>query len=228
MVDDGSRSDYSSIHDLFFTPLKAEEESSFKKSYCQLVKKLIQSMPFFRFNLLENYCKACKMRIFRSCNLSRITESSKLSNALSTRACSYYKGGFIYTFTFKFSSSIVFCLSELGSGSLSLIHTNMGAHSVIFWSQLCYIPHSDIQLKPLQNKKGPKRILGAPFSVSFSQLPAVKKGTENGAPRIWSFLFWNGFSRWKGKLKGVNETHLGPDSIVDTRYYRIDIIWQNG
>ena len=31
MVDDGSRSDYSSIHDLFFTPLKAEEESSFKE-----------------------------------------------------------------------------------------------------------------------------------------------------------------------------------------------------
>ena len=118
------------------------------KSYCQLVKKLIQLMPFFRFNLFENYCKACKMRIFRSCNLSRITESSKLSNALSTRACSYYKGGFIYTFTFKFPSSIVFCLSELGSGSLSLIHTNMGAHSVIFWSQLCYIPHSDIQGVP--------------------------------------------------------------------------------
>ena len=65
-------------------------------------------MHFFRFNLLQNYCKACKMRIFRSCNLSRITESSKLSNALSTRACSYYKGGFIYTF--EFYSSIVFCL----------------------------------------------------------------------------------------------------------------------
>ena len=30
-------------------------------------------------------------------------------------------------------------------------------------------------LKPLQNKKGQKKIPGAPFSVSFSQLPAVKK-----------------------------------------------------
>ena len=27
-----------------------------------------------------------------------------------------------------------------------------------------------------------KKIPGAPFSVSFSQLPAVKKDTKNGAP----------------------------------------------
>ena len=119
-----------------------EASSLALKNYCQLVKKLIQLMHFFfRFNLLQNYCKACKMRIFRSCNLSRITESSKLSNALSTRACSYYKGGFIYTFKFKFSSSYVFCLSDLGSGSLALIHTNMDAHAVIIWLHLSYIPH---------------------------------------------------------------------------------------
>ena len=37
-------------------------------------------------------------------------------------------------------------------------------------------------LKPLQNKKGKKKIPGAQFSVSFSQLPAVKKDTENCAP----------------------------------------------
>ena len=112
------------------------------KELLSISKKLIQLMHFFfRFNLLQNYCKACKMRIFRSCNLSRITESSKLSNALSTRACSYYKGGFIYTFKFKFSSSFGFCLSDLGSGSLAIIHTNMDARLVIFWLQLCCTPH---------------------------------------------------------------------------------------
>ena len=36
-------------------------------------------------------------------------------------------------------------------------------------------------LKPLQNKKGQKNYPGAEFSVSFSQLPAVKKDTENCA-----------------------------------------------
>ena len=36
-------------------------------------------------------------------------------------------------------------------------------------------------LKPFQNQKG-KKNPGAPFWVSFSQLPAVKKDTENGAP----------------------------------------------
>jgi hypothetical protein len=36
-------------------------------------------------------------------------------------------------------------------------------------------------LKPLQNKKGQKKIPGAQFSVSFSQPPAVKKDTENCA-----------------------------------------------
>ena len=40
-------------------------------------------------------------------------------------------------------------------------------------------------LKPSQNKKGQKNP-GAPFSVSFSQLPAVKeKDTKNGAPGIF-------------------------------------------
>ena len=37
-------------------------------------------------------------------------------------------------------------------------------------------------LKPFQNKKGQKKIPGAQFSASFSQLPAVKKDTENCAP----------------------------------------------
>ena len=39
-------------------------------------------------------------------------------------------------------------------------------------------------------------VTAAPFSVSFSQPPAVKKDTENGAPGIffWFFLFCNGFS----------------------------------
>ena len=39
---------------------------------------------------------------------------------------------------------------------------------------------NDIKLKLLNNKKG-RKILGAPFLVSFSQLPAVKKDIENGA-----------------------------------------------
>jgi hypothetical protein len=37
------------------------------------------------------------------------------------------------------------------------------------------------ELKPPQNKKGHKKFPGAQFSVSFSQLPAVKKDTENCA-----------------------------------------------
>ena len=36
-------------------------------------------------------------------------------------------------------------------------------------------------LKSFQNKKGQKKIPGAPFSVSFSQLPAVEKDTEKWA-----------------------------------------------
>ena len=36
-------------------------------------------------------------------------------------------------------------------------------------------------VKPLQNKKGQKHFPGAQFSVSFSQLPAVKKDTKNCA-----------------------------------------------
>ena len=40
-------------------------------------------------------------------------------------------------------------------------------------------------LKPFENKKGQKKFPGALFSVSFSQLPAVKKDTENGAPGIF-------------------------------------------
>ena len=37
-------------------------------------------------------------------------------------------------------------------------------------------------LKPLQNKKGQKEFPGPQFLVSFSQLPAVKKDTENCGP----------------------------------------------
>ena len=39
-----------------------------------------------------------------------------------------------------------------------------------------------LALKPFQNKKGQKKFPGAQFSGSFSQLPAVKKDTENCAP----------------------------------------------
>ena len=51
-------------------------------------------------------------------------------------------------------------------------------------------------LKPLQNKKGQKNYPGAEFSVSFSQLPAVKKDTENCTPGIFfrPFLFCDDFS----------------------------------
>jgi hypothetical protein len=39
-----------------------------------------------------------------------------------------------------------------------------------------------LYVKPFQNKKGQKKCPGAQFSVSFSQLPALKKDTENCAP----------------------------------------------
>ena len=39
-----------------------------------------------------------------------------------------------------------------------------------------------LYLKSSQNKKGQKKFPGAEFSVSFSQLPAVKKDTINCAP----------------------------------------------
>ena len=42
-----------------------------------------------------------------------------------------------------FFSSIFFCLLDLDSGSLALIHTNMDTHAVSFWLQLCYIPHDN-------------------------------------------------------------------------------------
>jgi hypothetical protein len=37
-------------------------------------------------------------------------------------------------------------------------------------------------LKPFQNKKVPEKFPGAPFLVSFSQMPVVQKDTKNGAP----------------------------------------------
>ena len=43
---------------------------------------------------------------------------------------------------------------------------------------ICYLRLT----KAVSKYEGPKKIPGAPFSVSFSQLPAVKKDTENGAP----------------------------------------------
>ena len=51
-------------------------------------------------------------------------------------------------------------------------------------------------LKTCQNKKGPKKIPGAPFWVSFSQLPAVEKTHQKMC--IWKifrpFLFCDDFS----------------------------------
>ena len=41
------------------------------------------------------------------------------------------------------------------------------------------------KLKPFQIKKGQKNLPGAQFLVSFSQLPAVKKDTENCVPRTF-------------------------------------------
>ena len=104
------------------------------KSYCQLVKMLIQLMHFFRFNLLQNYCKACKMRIFRSCNLSRITESSKLSNALSTRACSYYNWVSSTPFYHSSSSSffILLCISQTRLGQTMSFVLKVTNHNVVF------------------------------------------------------------------------------------------------
>ena len=54
-------------------------------------------------------------------------------------------------------------------------------------------------LKPFKNKKGQKKFPGAPFSMSFSELLAVKKDTEKGALRkfFWSFLLCDDFStKW--------------------------------
>ena len=51
-------------------------------------------------------------------------------------------------------------------------------------------------LKSSRNKKDLNDVTAAPFSVSFSQLPAAKKKTENGAAltSLRSFLFRDDFS----------------------------------
>ena len=48
MVDDGSRSDYSSIHDLFFTPLKAEEESRLGDDSSVILIMINGNVPSFK------------------------------------------------------------------------------------------------------------------------------------------------------------------------------------
>jgi hypothetical protein len=50
-------------------------------------------------------------------------------------------------------------------------------------------------LKLSRNKKDLNDVTAAPFSVSFSQLPAAKKNTENGAAVMSSrsFLFRDDF-----------------------------------
>ena len=56
---------------------------------------------------------------------------------------------------------------------------------------LIHILNAPSLLKPLQNKKGQKKIPDAQFSVPFSQLPAVKKDTENCAPVLFCDDFSN-------------------------------------
>ena len=52
-----------------------------------------------------------------------------------------------------------------------------------------------------QNKKGQKNFPGAPFSVSFSQLPAVKKTPKTVQWNFfWPFLFCDGFRYLKQKI----------------------------
>ena len=53
-----------------------------------------------------------------------------------------------------------------------------------------------MHLKLSQNKKDLNDVTAAPFLVSFSQLPAAKKDTENGAAAtsLRSFLFCDDFS----------------------------------
>ena len=61
-------------------------------------------------------------------------------------------------------------------------------HSIAFFSHF--------PLKSIQNKKDLSDVTAAPFSVSFSQLPAAKNNTENGAAvtSLRSFLFCKDFS----------------------------------
>ena len=55
--------------------------------------------------------------------------------------------------------------------------------NLFFADELPFVCQSAGKLKPLQNKKGRKKILAAPKMVSFSQLPAEKKDTIFGAAR---------------------------------------------
>ena len=54
----------------------------------------------------------------------------------------------------------------------------------------------ELQLKSSRNKKGLNDVTAARFSVSFSQLPAAKKNTKNGAnvTSLRPCLFRNDFS----------------------------------
>ena len=60
MVDDGSRSDYSSIHDLFFTPLKAEEESRLD-IFCNFSCRFLNPIFFKSFIRKQNTNYASQM-----------------------------------------------------------------------------------------------------------------------------------------------------------------------
>ena len=61
---------------------------------------------------------------------------------------------------------------------------------VRYWSKLYKM------LKPSPSKKGWKNFQLHRFLNTFSQLPAVKKYSKNGAAgkKIWPFLFWPSFS----------------------------------
>ena len=61
-----------------------------------------------------------------------------------------------------------------------------------------YVTKLYVLLKLSQNKKDLNDVKYAPFLVSFSQLPAAKKSTENGAAvtSLRSFLFHDDFSQY--------------------------------
>ena len=91
-------------------------------------------------------------------------------------------------------------------------------------------------LKPLQNKKGQKKIPGAQFSVSFSQLPAVKKDTENcahgnffGPSYFVTTLVMQSFSICNiGLILKINHYIRGSSFFISFYMIRqISAIWMN-
>ena len=68
------------------------------------------------------------------------------------------------------------------------------------------MPHHIYQrlLKSSRNKKDLNDVTAAPFSVSFSQLPAAKKTPKNGAAvtSLRSFLFRDEFLWFKLYISG--------------------------